>query len=322
MRRALVITLSAAAALAVVPLLYEGFYLRVLTSMFMYGIIAESVNIIAGYTGYLALGNVVFFGTGAYVCAVVMSRLDVPLVPAIIIAGVGCAVYAIIVGFAVLRLSGRYFLLATIGLLELTREIVVKLEVTGGGSGISLPVIHGSPADVYRLFYYLMLTVLALTVVLTILIVKSKLGYGLMSIRFNEEAASVMGVPTVRYKTIAWAVSAFFTGMAGAVFANWMAFIEPSSVFSVATSIKMFLMYIFGGAGTIFGPVVGAFAIDLLSELVWEHFNEIHYLVLGGLVIAVVMFMPQGLAPFAPRLGNWLKYRWLRLRVPAPQQSD
>lgn len=315
MRRALVITLVAAAALAVVPLLYEGFYLRVLTSMFMYGIIAESVNIIAGYTGYLALGNILFFGTGAYVGSVVMTRLDVPLVPAIIIAGVGCAAYAVIIGFAVLRLSGRYFLLATIGLAELTREIVVKLEVTGGGSGISLPVIQGSPGEVYRLFYYLMLAILVLTVVVTIFIVKRKLGYGLMSIRFNEEAAAVMGVPTVKYKTIAWAVSAFFTGMAGAVFANWMAFIEPPVVFSVATSIKMFLMYIFGGAGTIFGPVVGAFSIDLLSELVWERFNEIHYLILGGLVITVVMFMPQGLAPIAPRLSNWLKGRWLRLRV-------
>ncbi|GAB6171630.1 branched-chain amino acid ABC transporter permease [Paradesulfitobacterium aromaticivorans] len=321
MKRPIIISLIFLMMLILLPLIVQGYWLRVLTNMFMYAILAESVNIIAGYAGYLALGNVVFFGTGAYLAAVLMAKVGLSMPVALFLAGLGCAAYAVIIGIPILRLNGRYFLMATIALLELTREIVTRLRITGGGMGINLPVFSGTPDFVYALFYYLMLGVLVLSVVTLWIVGRSRFGFGLRAIKFDEEAAAVMGVPTVRYKIAAWAISAFYTGLAGAVFANWMTFIEAPSVFSISMSIKMFLMYIFGGAGTLFGPIIGAFSIDLLSELIWEKYNDLHYLILGLVIIAVVVFIPQGLANLKPQFKMPSKFIGIKRR-PAVQSPE
>ena len=302
-RRPLIVTLVLFSALVLLlPAVLGGYWMRVLTVVFIFAIMAESVNIIAGYAGYNALGNAVFFGIGAYIVGVATTQLHIPFWVALLLAGLGCVIYSVVIGYPILRLSGRYFLMATLGLLEITREVVLNLDFTGGAQGIAMPVLDVSPDFANRLFYYLALLVLVAVVGATWWIQRHNMGLALRAIKFDEEAARTMGINTTWYKTQAWAVSSFFTGIAGGVYAYFLAYIEPASVFEIATSVRMYIEHVFGGAGTVFGPVLGAFILELLSEFVWARFTEIHYLILGSLVILITLFVPKGLISYIRRI--------------------
>lgn len=123
---------------------------------------------------------------------------------------------------------------------------------------------------------------------------RSRLGYAFRAIKFDEDAASVMGIAPTPYKTLAWALSAFFTGLAGAGYAYWMSYIDPGEAFQITPSIKMYLMMVLGGAGTVWGPIAGAFFIEFISEVVWGKFLELHFLILGLILVLVVIFTPKG----------------------------
>jgi branched-chain amino acid transport system permease protein len=281
--------------LLIAPYEIRGYWVRLLTNMFMFGILAESVNIIAGYCGYLALGNMLFFGLGAYVVAVLMAKLAFSFVLSLIIAGLGASLFSVVVGLPILRLRGQYFLMATMGLLELLREIITNLPMTGGGQGITVPMFPGGAAVANLYFYYLMFGLMVVSILCTFYISRSPLGYALRAIRFDEEAASVMGINPTAYKTAAWALSAFFTGLAGGAYAYWMSYIDPGEAFQITPSIKMYLMMVLGGRGTVLGPIIGAFFIEFISEVVWGEFLELHFLILGLILVGVVVFAPKGL---------------------------
>jgi branched-chain amino acid transport system permease protein len=278
----------------VAPLMLRGYWIRLLTNMFMFGILAESVNIIAGFCGYLALGNMLFFGLSAYIVAVLMTKFAFGFAAALIIAGLGASLFSVVVGLLILRLKGQYFLMATMGLLELLREITTNIPITGGGQGITLPVFPGGAAAANSFFYYLMFGLMLVSIACTFYISRSKLGYAFRAIRFDEDAASVMGINPTPYKTAAWAISAFFTGLAGGAYAYWMSYIDPGEAYQITPSIKMYLMMVLGGSGTVIGPIVGAFFIELISELVWAKFLELHFLILGVILVFVVIFTPKG----------------------------
>jgi branched-chain amino acid transport system permease protein len=281
--------------LLLAPLGIRGYWVRLLTNMFMFGILAESVNIIAGYCGYLALGNMAFFGLGAYVVAVLMAKFAFGFATSLIIAGLGAGLFSALVGLPILRLKGQYFLMATMSLLELLREVITNVPITGGGQGITLPIFPGGAAAANQFFYYFMLGLMLVSMLCTFFISRSPLGYALSAIRFDEDAASVMGINTTIYKTSAWAISAFFTGMAGGAYAYWMSYIDPTEAFQLMPSIKMYLMMVLGGRATVLGPILGAFFIELISELVWSKFLELHLLILGLILVLVVIFAPKGL---------------------------
>ncbi len=281
--------------LLIAPFVVRGYWVRLLTNMFMFGILAESVNIIAGYCGYLALGNMLFFGLGAYVVAVLMAKAAFGFASALIIAGLGASLFSVVVGLPILRLKGQYFLMATMGLLELLREVITNLPISGGGQGITLPMFPGTAAAGNQFFYYVMFGVMLVCVLCTFTISRSSLGYALRAIRYDEEAASVMGINPTIYKTWAWALSAFFTGLAGGTYAYWMSYIDPGEAFQITPSIKMYLMMVLGGSGTVLGPVIGAFFIEFISEVVWGEFLELHFLILGIILVLVVVFAPKGL---------------------------
>lgn len=276
------------------PFLVRGYWIRLLTNMFMFGILAESVNIIAGYCGYLALGNLLYFGIGAYIEAVLMTRFGFSFFSALVFSGMGASLFASLVGFPLLRLRGQYFLMGTMALLELLREITSNLAITGGGKGISLPVFPGNPATANLFFYYFMFGLMVLSIVCTYFISRSHLGYAFRAIKRDEDVASVMGISPTPYKTAAWAISAFFTSLAGAGYAYWMTYIDPGEVYQITPSIKMYLMMVLGGGGTVLGPILGAFFIEFISEIVWGKFLEIHFLILGLILVFVVIFAPQG----------------------------
>jgi branched-chain amino acid transport system permease protein len=221
----------------------------------------------------------------------------------LLLAGIGCFVYAVVLGLPILRLSGRYFLMATLGLMEITREVVLNLGFTGGAQGLTFPILGETPVYANRLFYYLGLGILILVVVATWIITKRNMGLALRAIKFDEEAARTMGIDTTWYKTLAWAISAFFTALAGGVYGYFLAYVEPAFVYEIATTVRMYIAHVFGGAGTILGPVLGAGILELLSEVVWARFTDLHYLMLGAVVILITLFIPRGIMFYLGRIN-------------------
>jgi branched-chain amino acid transport system permease protein len=280
--------------LLLAPFMLRGYWVRVITNIFMFAILAESVNIIAGYCGYLAVGNTLFFGLGSYIVAVLMTKFAFSFFSALAIAGLGASIFSVIVGLPILRLKGQYFLMGTMGLLELLREITSNVPLTGGGQGITLPIFPGGAVAANYFFYYSMFVLMVLTIISTYYISRSHWGYAFRAIRFDEDAASVMGINPTLYKTAAWTISAFFTALAGGIYAYWMSYIDPGESYQVMSSLKMFLMMVLGGGGTVLGPIVGAFFIEFISEIIWSKFLELHFLILGAILILVVIFTPTG----------------------------
>ncbi|MGB9935958.1 MULTISPECIES: branched-chain amino acid ABC transporter permease [Thermodesulfovibrio] len=283
-------------AVCLLPFFISGYWLRVLTQTFMFAAIATGSNIIIGYTGYPAFGNIAFFGIGAYVTGVLMTKYEISFIATLPFCALGGFIVAILLGIPLLRLKGHYFAIATVGVMEAMKEIVDNMtEITGGGLGLTLPIMEGDPAYIYKFFYYTILLIMLLSIAIAFIVWKSKFGYALRAIRIDEDAASVMGINTALYKTFAWGISGALVSIAGGAYAYWLTYIDPSTVFVTSYSVKMFAMILLGGATTIFGPMLGAFILELISEIVWSKFIEIHGMILGLLIILVVLFIPKGL---------------------------
>ena len=280
----------------VLPLFIEGYWIRVLTSIFMYAIITAALNIIAGYAGYAAFGNIVFFGIGAYTTAMLMLRVGFYWWTGALIGGLLAAIYAILLGIPILRLRGHYFAIATLGINRATEQIALDWgSFTGGGKGITLPLPKMEIQNFYAMIYFIMLGLLLVTILVNYVISRSRLGYALRAIRDNEDAAEASGSFAPRCKIVAWAISAFITGVTGGVFAYWFSFIEPATVFDIMIAVKAFVMMMLGGAGTVLGPVIGAFLIEVISETVWGQFLTLHMLILGIIMVGVVILIPRGM---------------------------
>ena len=278
------------------PFLAEGYWIRLITSIFMYAIITGALNIIAGFAGYAAFGNIVFFGIGAYTTAMLMLRMGVYWWAGAIVGGFFAAIYATFLGIPILRLRGHYFAIATLGINRATEQIVLDWgSFTGGGKGITLPLPQMEIQTFYAMIYFIMFGLLLFTVLVNYFIANSRLGYALRAIRENEDAAEASGIFAPRCKIIAWAISAFITGVTGGVFAYWFSFIEPATVFDIMIAVKAFVMMMLGGAGTVLGPVFGAFLIELISETIWGKFLTVHMLILGIIMVAIVIMIPRGI---------------------------
>lgn len=281
------------------PNFTTGYWIRVLTGVFMYAVLAEGTNIIAGYTGYPAWGNVVFFGWGAYATTVFMKTLGWNFPMALLFGGgVLSAAYALLWGIPMLKTKGHYFVMATFALSEMSKEIVTNADSLGGSAGITLPLPDLPPQQLYSLFYYVMLGLLVATTLATWFISRHRLGFALRAIRADEGAAAVMGINTTSYKIIAWMCSAFFVGLAGGIFAYWNSFVQPSVVFDIIIAVKFFVIMLLGGLGTVLGPVIAAFGIEVLSEVIWSRAPEIHMGLLGLIMLVIVVILPKGLMQF------------------------
>jgi len=277
------------------PLFVEGYWIRVVSSIFMYAIVTGALNIIAGFAGYAAFGNVVFFGIGAYTTAMVMLRVTFPWWLGVITGAIAAATFATLIGLPILRLRGHYFAIATLGINRAVEQIALDWgSFTGGGKGITLPLPQMEIHRFYAMIYFILFGLLLLTVLTNLLIGRSRLGYALRAIRDNEDAAEASGIFTPTCKVMAWSISAFVTGLTGGIFAYWFSFIEPATVFDIMIAVKAFVMMMLGGAGTVLGPVFGAFLLELISETVWGQFLTLHMLILGAIVVAVVIFLPRG----------------------------
>jgi branched-chain amino acid transport system permease protein len=279
------------AALALAPAGLSPFLVQFLINLFMLAALAESWNIIGGFTGYASFGNVAFFGIGAYTTGVLLTVAAWPFALALPAGGLLAMAFAGLIGMPILRLKGHYFAIATLGVAETMREIVYNLKITGGGTGLTMPITK-SPLP----FFYLMLAILVAATLVNWWLSASRFGYGLIAIREDEDAAMAMGINTALYKTAAFALSGAFAGLVGGVFAYWITFIDPDGVFRVIVTIQMIIMAVFGGMGTVVGPLLGAFVLASVSELLSTQLVSLAELFNGFIVILVVLFMPKGLA--------------------------
>jgi branched-chain amino acid transport system permease protein len=295
MKRGAFLGLALLAALALVPLGTDPYWLRLGTTMLMYGVLAMSWNFIGGMAGYPSFATAAFFGLGAYSGAVAQVS-GVPMLLAWSLAAAVSAAFAASLGYALLRLRGHYFAIASLVVGEVLREVTnSSTGLTGGGMGLNLPIPHmASVAAQARFFYYAMLGVAAITFAAALWTLHSRLGFGLRCIKQKEAAADMLGVNVTLYKVAAFVLSAVFVGIAGAVYASWVYYIEPPDVYDVLYSIKPIVMALLGGAGTLFGPLIGAALFLALEELVWRNYISIHTGMLGLLIVLLVLFLPKG----------------------------
>lgn len=298
----LILALSLAVAV-VVPGLVGLYWLRILTTILMFAAVAQGINIMVGFVGYPAFGNVVFFGIGAYATGIVMAHGKLPLAAGLATSVLACLLVTVAVGPALLRLKGHYFAIASLGLNEATKAIVANLTwLTGGGTGLSLPLLQGSIAETSRFFFHAFVALAAISCLACLLLQRSRFGLACRAVRANEMAARSAGVPVARIKLAAWALSAAITGIAGGLYAAWYNYIDPNSTFNLTIAVKAFVMMLIGGMGTVAGPLIGAAFIESVTTLAWSNLLHFHLGLLGLIIIATVLGMPNGFLNLAQDL--------------------
>jgi branched-chain amino acid transport system permease protein len=309
-KRSDIILIGLILCLSVLPLTGSSYALRLGTTACMYCIMALSWNVIGGFAGYPSFATAAFFGLGAYAAGVLLSH-GLPLWFSIPFAGVVSFALAGLLGAVLLRLRGHYFAIASLALVEVLREIVNQAtDLTGGGMGLNIPLAAGSDIMIdARFFFFVMWAVLLATAIAVVALTSSRLGFGLSCIRQNEAASEMLGLNTTLYKSVAFGVSACFVGAAGGVYAAWIHYIDPTDVFDILYSIKPIVMALLGGVGSSFGVLIGAFIYLGLEEVVWRNYIQVHSAVLGGLIVALLLFLPHGLTSLR---GGGLLFRRLR----------
>jgi branched-chain amino acid transport system permease protein len=282
--------LGAIAALVAIglPWLANDYLVGVGLTLWMWMALTLSWCVLSKMTGYVSLGHVVFYGLGAYL--VVVSWQSVPLWLAIPAAGLLAAAFAGIVGLPVLRVRGPYFVILTFGLAELVKYSIIAFE---SASGVASRILFGAPDLVTIYFAMLALAVAAL--LLLSWVANSRFGHGLRSLREDEEAAETLGVPVVRYKLIAFVLSAAIPGMVGGVMALRSTYFVTGGVFDPMISVTVIAMALLGGGDNAKGPVLGVIFLALLSELLWANAPLLYMVILGAILVLFVLVLPQGL---------------------------
>jgi branched-chain amino acid transport system permease protein len=304
-----VLLLATLAFLMLLPHFVSGYEVRVITNIFMYAAMAQGINLMLGYMGYVPFGNAMFFGIGAYVTAIGMNKglsffLAAPLAALVAI------LLTMVFGLLLLRLRGHYFAIATIGLSAALLGIVQDSTITGGAMGITLPLLALSPSVTNTLFYFGMLALMVCITFVLYLVVKSRLGFGIRSIKANEEAAVSMGINTTYYKIVTWAISALFTSLVGALYAYWMSFVAPNEVFDIMIVVNCIVIVLLGGVGTLLGPIAGAFVYEFVGQSVWSALPNYHLCALGILIIVILLFVPKGIFG---GISDFVKWRQMKL---------
>lgn len=287
----------------------NNFLLQAGTTLAMYVALAYAWNIIGGYMGYPSFGTAAFFGFGCYAGAIAQNA-GAPMWLAWAAAALAGAVFAAVLGRILLGMRGHYFAIGTIAVVEVMREVSNNWEaLTGGADGLNLPIVAGSPHAVGMLFFFIMAAFAAFTLLLTLLIARSKFGFALRCIKQNEQAASMVGIGVLRYKVTAFVISSALMAATGAIYASMVAFINPDDAFNILMSISVPVIVTLGGAGLVLGPLVGAVIYMVLDNVVWINFINYHSAVLGVIIIAVIYFIPQGIVREVVKRGSVLPRR-------------
>lgn len=311
MTRTLLILLAALvliALLATLPFFLKAFYIRVGLSIFLSAGFAVCWWMLAGFTAYYSFGHTAFVGVGAFAAGLALREMPgvTPLLQLglALIAGLGVAgLIAAVIAWPILRLRGHYFTIAMLAVALVLGEAVSAFPVFGGSSGLSLPNLAPISVRVEAFFYWLALGLLGIVMAIAWAISRSRLGYGLAAIREDEDAAQMLGVPTTRFKAIAFVLSGGLTGALGAIYALNLGYITTDSVFRGSLSLEMIVNSLVGGMGSLLGPVIGAAVMTGVTKLLLADLLEYHLAITGALIIAVVLVAPDGIA------GLWRRRR-------------
>lgn len=303
-----------AAALAVLPpvaaALDESFVIGLFTRIFIFALAAVSLDLILGFGGMVSFGHSAYFGAGAYVVAILSfhgAGGEAPAWPLSLpglesgmaawpLAAAAAALLALLIGAVSLRTSGMYFIMITLAFAQMLYYFFVSLEVYGGDDGLSIAQRNSLPGldlENEAAFYYVCLLILAVFLVLGRRLVHSRFGMVLQGCKENEERMLALGFPTYRYKLTAFVLAGAAAGLAGALMANYMAFVDPA-LMHWTVSGEIMVMVILGGMGTLAGPVIGA-AVLLLLEEILSAYIEHWMIILGPVLVLVVLFARRGI---------------------------
>jgi branched-chain amino acid transport system permease protein len=311
--------------LVVLPRFLDSYELGVFILIFFYAYLGQSWNILTGYTGMISLGHSLFVGIGAYMTYLLTFALGLSPWIGMWAGGLAAGLIGLVIGFFGFRfgLRGVYFVLLTIAFAEIGRLIFLHLKIFGSFQGLFITPDFSFANFQFKEnapYYYIALGYVIFSLIVVRLIERSKIGRYMVALREDEDAAESLGVDVFKYKMIAIFISAFMTSLAGAFYMNYLYYLHPGTIMSMAFSIEIVLRPIIGGMGTVLGPVIGSFLITPLAELSRSYFAKagyegLHLVIYGFLLVAVVLFFPRGviayikrgLAPFLPSLKRNLK---------------
>lgn len=280
--------------------------LHLLVLVFMYTAMTSGWNILGGYTGYISIGHNVFFCIGGYFSGMLLATYGISTIATAPFAGLAAAAVGFCVGFITLRVRGPAFIISSIALLMVARILFDNWDFVGGSNGVSLPRTE-LPVEFSKLpYYYAMLAIAVAALLASWAIRHSKFGLGLRAISQDEIKAESAGINTRFYKILAFAISAFFVGMAGAVWGEYMTYIRPNIFLIILVAANMVLMCILGGKGTVAGPVVGTILLITFNEFfVWQFgSSQINILGTGVVMILALLFFPNGIVGTLRRIGK------------------
>jgi branched-chain amino acid transport system permease protein len=295
------------AALPLFPALFGSYAITIFTLIFFYGFLGQAWNIVGGYAGQLSAGHAAYLGIGAYTAALLSVESGVTPWIGMFVGGALAAVLGTIVGFLGFRfgLRGFYFVLLTVAFAEICRITVANVDALGGAVGYYIS-FTGNPLQFQfqdnRAYYYIALGFMLAATALVAWLQGRRFGVYLAAIREDESACEALGVNTFKYKMLAMMLSSFLTGVGGTFYAFYLFSLNPNTVFGVPLSVEIIIRPIVGGAGTVLGPILGSFILSPLAELARHYFAQggwtgAHLIVYGALLIAVVLFLPEGAYP-------------------------
>ena len=287
------------------PLLTAGsaVYQRLGALVLLAAIGGSAWNLVGGYAGQISVGHSVFFGAGAYAAIAGYTHFGLPPIVGAPVGALIAVLIAAVIGVPTLRLSGHYFSMATIAVAELARVLIVNWEWAGGAQGLSGPAVPRTVLDLSFVsalpYYYIFLVVLGAILFASWRIECSRMGFYLRAIKDSERAARSLGVAAGRYKLYAYMLSAALTAVAGSLYATMFGFIDPESGFGILISVKMLIMAALGGAGLLFGPLVGALILVPLEEisnsLLGGRGAGLTFVLYGAIIVIIARFLPSGL---------------------------
>src|SRR5262249_923450 len=294
--------------LLVAPSFLPSYFLEILISVMLFGYLGAAWNILGGYAGQFSFGHAAYFGIGAYTSTLLFLKLGVTPWLRMLACRVLPPLFGLFAGYLSFRygLRGPYFSLVTLAFAEMLRVVAVNTKAVGSSLGLVIPNREASPVQFVfagKLPYYYVILAMALGAVwITRRVARSKLGYALLAIRENEDAAEAAGVDALGMKLRAMAISSFMTALGGTFYAQYFAYIDPAITFGPSVSIQGLLQAIVGGAGTVLGPVLGAFVLTPVSELSRAAMRGragVDVMVYGLILILVISFLPRGLMGWA-----------------------
>lgn len=281
-----------------IPAFGSEYTVQLATDILGFVALGYSWNLISGFAGYISFGQVSFFGLGAYTTAVLVNHYDIPWYIAVCCGGIVTAIVAAIFGPIMLRLRGILFALGMLGLARILTVVFSDWDYAGGAAGTTLPP-QLNPNSVY---IGMMLTALCAFAV-NAYFVRSGFGLDAMSVREDEDAAGAMGVPTTQVKVITFILSAIFPGLVGGLIAWNRSYLDPASAFDPTLDLQTIVFTLFGGIGTLWGPLIGTSVLMLVGEQLLIHFSSLKLALYGAVVIATVLMFPGGLVSLLNRFG-------------------